>query len=138
MILYSVRLGIEIAISCVIFLFLLLTLINYVRHAQFLRVFLFSLSLFNYDQTTFDVNVIGTISLTRLLAPFMLQRGRGHFVVVSGKSLILLILCHCLLNLDSLHLNLIDNNHISVVGPWIYYCDITVTVYCQFDLQVVT
>lgn len=31
---------------------------------------------------TFDVNVLGPISLTRLLAPHMLKRGRGHFVVV--------------------------------------------------------
>ncbi|KAL0551756.1 hypothetical protein IC582_010845 [Cucumis melo] len=37
-------------------------------------------------KTTFDVNVIGTISLTRLLAPFMLRRGRGHFVVMSSAA----------------------------------------------------
>ncbi|XP_059665620.1 uncharacterized protein LOC132311632 isoform X1 [Cornus florida] len=40
-------------------------------------------------KATFDVNVFGTISLTRLLAPFMIRRGRGHFVVMSsaaGKS----------------------------------------------------
>lgn len=34
------------------------------------------------SQMTFDVNVLGPISLTRLLAPHMLKRGRGHFVVV--------------------------------------------------------
>ncbi|CAK9326016.1 unnamed protein product, partial [Citrullus colocynthis] len=37
-------------------------------------------------KTTFDVNVIGTISLTRLLAPFMLRRGQGHFVVMSSAA----------------------------------------------------
>ncbi|XP_022144542.1 dehydrogenase/reductase SDR family member 7 [Momordica charantia] len=37
-------------------------------------------------KTTFDVNVLGTISLTRLLAPFMLRRGRGHFVVMSSAA----------------------------------------------------
>lgn len=34
------------------------------------------------SQATFDVNVLGPISLTRLLLPNMLKRGRGHFVVV--------------------------------------------------------
>ncbi|KAF8027789.1 hypothetical protein BT93_E0649 [Corymbia citriodora subsp. variegata] len=37
-------------------------------------------------KATFDVNVFGTISLTRLLAPFMLRRGRGHFVVMSSAA----------------------------------------------------
>ncbi|XP_022972849.1 dehydrogenase/reductase SDR family member 7 isoform X1 [Cucurbita maxima] len=37
-------------------------------------------------KTTFDVNVLGTISLTRLLAPRMLQRGHGHFVVMSSAA----------------------------------------------------
>ncbi|KAK3441260.1 hypothetical protein EUGRSUZ_B01463 [Eucalyptus grandis] len=37
-------------------------------------------------KATFDVNVFGTISLTRLLAPFMLRRGRGHFVVISSAA----------------------------------------------------
>ncbi|XAR65793.1 Carbonyl reductase (NADPH) [Bertholletia excelsa] len=40
-------------------------------------------------KATFNINVLGTISLTRLLAPSMLRRGRGHFVVMSsaaGKS----------------------------------------------------
>ncbi|KAJ6763589.1 putative proteinD(P)-BINDING ROSSMANN-FOLD SUPERFAMILY PROTEIN [Salix purpurea] len=32
-------------------------------------------------KATFNINVLGPISLTRLLAPFMLSRGRGHFVV---------------------------------------------------------
>ncbi|XP_062143406.1 uncharacterized protein LOC133851109 [Alnus glutinosa] len=35
---------------------------------------------------TFNVNVLGTISLTRLLVPFMLERGRGHFVVMSSAA----------------------------------------------------
>ncbi|GAB2287135.1 hypothetical protein Dimus_021521 [Dionaea muscipula] len=34
----------------------------------------------------FDVNVLGTISLTKLLAPSMLRRGRGHFVVMSSAA----------------------------------------------------
>ncbi|KAJ4958903.1 hypothetical protein NE237_026014 [Protea cynaroides] len=34
----------------------------------------------------FDVNVLGTISLTRLLAPSMLRRGKGHFVVMSSGT----------------------------------------------------
>ncbi|GLT95562.1 hypothetical protein SLE2022_132380 [Rubroshorea leprosula] len=37
-------------------------------------------------KATFDVNVLGTISLTRLLAPSMLSRGRGHFVVMSSAA----------------------------------------------------
>ncbi|XP_023546508.1 dehydrogenase/reductase SDR family member 7 isoform X2 [Cucurbita pepo subsp. pepo] len=37
-------------------------------------------------KTTFDVNVLGTISLTRLLTPRMLQRGQGHFVVMSSAA----------------------------------------------------
>lgn len=37
-------------------------------------------------QSTFKINVFGTISLTRLLAPFMLKRGRGHFVVLSSAA----------------------------------------------------
>ncbi|KAK7243208.1 hypothetical protein RIF29_37998 [Crotalaria pallida] len=37
-------------------------------------------------KATFDVNVIGTITLTRLLAPFMLSRGHGHFVVMSSAA----------------------------------------------------
>ncbi|KAI5649004.1 hypothetical protein M9H77_35009 [Catharanthus roseus] len=37
-------------------------------------------------KATFDVNVLGPISLTRLLAPFMLKRGRGHFVVMSSAA----------------------------------------------------
>ncbi|KAK3441259.1 hypothetical protein EUGRSUZ_B01463 [Eucalyptus grandis] len=37
-------------------------------------------------KATFEVNVFGTISLTRLLAPFMLRRGRGHFVVMSSAA----------------------------------------------------
>ncbi|KAH7867159.1 hypothetical protein Vadar_029642 [Vaccinium darrowii] len=37
-------------------------------------------------KATFDVNVIGTISLTRLLAASMLRRGRGHFVVMSSTA----------------------------------------------------
>ncbi|KAL6954739.1 hypothetical protein U1Q18_052797 [Sarracenia purpurea var. burkii] len=36
-------------------------------------------------KATFNINVLGTISLTRLLAPYMLRRGRGHFVVVCGN-----------------------------------------------------
>nr|AFK41837.1 unknown [Lotus japonicus] len=37
-------------------------------------------------KATFDVNVPGTITLTRLLAPFMLRGGRGHFVVMSSAA----------------------------------------------------
>ncbi|KAJ4721609.1 Dehydrogenase/reductase SDR family protein [Melia azedarach] len=37
-------------------------------------------------KATFDINVLGTISLTRLLAPFMLKRGGGHFVVMSSAA----------------------------------------------------
>ncbi|GLJ30249.1 hypothetical protein SUGI_0598380 [Cryptomeria japonica] len=37
-------------------------------------------------KATFDVNVLGTITLTRQLAPFMLKRGRGHFVVMSSAA----------------------------------------------------
>ncbi|XP_031249352.1 dehydrogenase/reductase SDR family member 7 isoform X2 [Pistacia vera] len=37
-------------------------------------------------KATFNVNVLGTISLTRLLAPFMLKRGKGHFVVMSSAA----------------------------------------------------
>ncbi|KAJ8420820.1 hypothetical protein Cgig2_022636 [Carnegiea gigantea] len=37
-------------------------------------------------KATFEVNVFGTISLTRLLAPYMIKRGRGHFVVMSSAA----------------------------------------------------
>ncbi|XP_052199855.1 uncharacterized protein LOC127806532 [Diospyros lotus] len=37
-------------------------------------------------KATFNVNVMGTISITRLLAPSMLKRGRGHFVVMSSAA----------------------------------------------------
>ncbi|XP_042496598.1 dehydrogenase/reductase SDR family member 7 [Macadamia integrifolia] len=37
-------------------------------------------------KATLDVNVLGTISLTRLLAPSMLRRGKGHFVVMSSAA----------------------------------------------------
>jgi dehydrogenase/reductase SDR family protein 7 len=37
-------------------------------------------------KTIFSINVFGTISLTRLLAPFMMKRGRGHFVVMSSAA----------------------------------------------------
>lgn len=37
-------------------------------------------------KATFDVNVVGPISLTRLLAPYMVKRGRGHFVVMSSAA----------------------------------------------------
>ncbi|KAI9078388.1 hypothetical protein K1719_039607 [Acacia pycnantha] len=37
-------------------------------------------------KATFDVNVFGTITLTRLLASFMLRRGQGHFVVISSAA----------------------------------------------------
>eukprot|EP01018_Ginkgo_biloba_P002257 Gb_17710 [translate_table: standard] len=37
-------------------------------------------------QATFDVNVLGTITLTKYLAPFMLKRGKGHFVVMSSAA----------------------------------------------------
>ncbi|KAL8233188.1 hypothetical protein R6Q57_002966 [Mikania cordata] len=37
-------------------------------------------------KATLDVNVVGPISLTRLLLPHMLKRGRGHFVVMSSAA----------------------------------------------------
>ncbi|GFP90067.1 dehydrogenase/reductase sdr family member 7, partial [Phtheirospermum japonicum] len=37
-------------------------------------------------KATFDVNVLGPISLTRLITPHMLKRGRGHFVVMSSAA----------------------------------------------------
>lgn len=37
-------------------------------------------------KATFEVNVFGTISLTRLLSPYMIKRGRGHFVVMSSAA----------------------------------------------------
>ncbi|XP_020219047.1 dehydrogenase/reductase SDR family member 7 [Cajanus cajan] len=37
-------------------------------------------------KATFDVNVLGTITLTKLLARFMLKRGHGHFVVMSSAA----------------------------------------------------
>ncbi|KAL5990852.1 hypothetical protein ACLOJK_011757 [Asimina triloba] len=37
-------------------------------------------------RATFNVNVLGTITLTRLLAPFMLRREKGHFVVMSSAA----------------------------------------------------
>ncbi|CAL9185975.1 unnamed protein product [Musa hybrid cultivar] len=37
-------------------------------------------------RATMNINVLGTITLTRLLAPYMLKRGRGHFVVVSSAA----------------------------------------------------
>ncbi|XP_074563660.1 uncharacterized protein LOC141820270 [Curcuma longa] len=33
-----------------------------------------------------NINVLGTITLTSLLAPYMLERGRGHFVVMSSAA----------------------------------------------------
>ncbi|XP_076903948.1 uncharacterized protein LOC143559164 isoform X2 [Bidens hawaiensis] len=37
-------------------------------------------------KATLDVNVMGPISLTRLLLPHMLKRGGGHFVVMSSAA----------------------------------------------------
>lgn len=37
-------------------------------------------------KATFEVNVFGTISLTRTLAPYMIKRGRGQFVVMSSAA----------------------------------------------------
>ncbi|KAL8517823.1 hypothetical protein ACS0TY_009221 [Phlomoides rotata] len=37
-------------------------------------------------KATFDVNVLGPLSLTRLLTPHMLKRGKGHFVVMSSAA----------------------------------------------------
>ncbi|ONK77281.1 uncharacterized protein A4U43_C02F4930 [Asparagus officinalis] len=37
-------------------------------------------------RATFNVNVLGTINLTRLLAPYMLKRGKGHFIVMSSAA----------------------------------------------------
>ncbi|WOL11267.1 hypothetical protein Cni_G20029 [Canna indica] len=37
-------------------------------------------------RATMDINVLGTITITRLLAPYMLKRGRGHFVVMSSAA----------------------------------------------------
>ncbi|KAF2555762.1 hypothetical protein F2Q68_00018389 [Brassica cretica] len=36
--------------------------------------------------TTFEVNVFGTISLTKLVTPHMLKQGGGHFVVISSAA----------------------------------------------------
>ncbi|KAK9082734.1 hypothetical protein Scep_029205 [Stephania cephalantha] len=44
-------------------------------------------------KATFDVNVLGTISLTRLLAPSMLKRGKGHFVVLYRKGIKVTVVC---------------------------------------------
>ncbi|ERN20317.1 hypothetical protein AMTRI_Chr06g200820 [Amborella trichopoda] len=37
-------------------------------------------------KATFDVNVVGTIILTQQLLPFMLKRGKGHFIVMSSAA----------------------------------------------------
>ncbi|KAK9735828.1 hypothetical protein RND81_04G231200 [Saponaria officinalis] len=37
-------------------------------------------------KATLNINVLGTISLTRLLARYMVERGRGHFVVMSSAA----------------------------------------------------
>ncbi|KAG6508855.1 hypothetical protein ZIOFF_034237 [Zingiber officinale] len=37
-------------------------------------------------RATMNINVLGTITLTSLLAPYMLERGRGHFVVMSSAA----------------------------------------------------
>ncbi|KAF3452490.1 hypothetical protein FNV43_RR02923 [Rhamnella rubrinervis] len=37
-------------------------------------------------KATFNVNVLGTITLTQILAPYMLKRGKGHFVVMSSAA----------------------------------------------------
>ncbi|XP_010485675.1 PREDICTED: dehydrogenase/reductase SDR family member 7-like isoform X2 [Camelina sativa] len=37
-------------------------------------------------KTTFNVNVFGTITLTKLVAPLMLNQGGGHFVVISSAA----------------------------------------------------
>ncbi|KAF3586956.1 hypothetical protein F2Q69_00032498 [Brassica cretica] len=37
-------------------------------------------------KTTFEVNVFGTISLTKLVTPHMLKQGGGHFVVISSAA----------------------------------------------------
>ncbi|ONM19286.1 NAD(P)-binding Rossmann-fold superfamily protein [Zea mays] len=37
-------------------------------------------------KATLNVNVFGTITLTRLLAPYMLDREMGHFVVMSSAA----------------------------------------------------
>ncbi|XP_010509982.1 PREDICTED: dehydrogenase/reductase SDR family member 7-like isoform X1 [Camelina sativa] len=37
-------------------------------------------------KTTFDVNVFGTITLTKLVAPLLLNQGGGHFVVISSAA----------------------------------------------------
>ena len=48
------------------------------------------------DQQLFELNVIGTISLTKFVLPHMVKRNAGHIVVVSsitgkiGRSLIYL------------------------------------------------
>ncbi|KAI3894413.1 hypothetical protein MKX03_016919 [Papaver bracteatum] len=37
-------------------------------------------------KATLDVNLVGTITLTQLLAPLMVERGKGHFVVMSSAA----------------------------------------------------
>ncbi|KAL5566695.1 hypothetical protein UlMin_029859 [Ulmus minor] len=44
-------------------------------------------------KATLDVNVFGTISLTQILAPYMLKRGKGHFVVLCQKGIKVTVVC---------------------------------------------
>ena len=39
---------------------------------------------FKVDQELFELNVIGTISLTKFVLPHMIKRNDGHIVVVSS------------------------------------------------------
>ncbi|ONM19285.1 NAD(P)-binding Rossmann-fold superfamily protein [Zea mays] len=51
-------------------------------------------------KATLNVNVFGTITLTRLLAPYMLDREMGHFVVVCinfQQELLVITVSFCLL-----------------------------------------
>jgi dehydrogenase/reductase SDR family protein 7 len=41
---------------------------------------------FKVDQELFELNVLGTISLTKVVLPHMIERNAGHIVVVSSLT----------------------------------------------------
>jgi dehydrogenase/reductase SDR family protein 7 len=41
---------------------------------------------FKVDQELFQLNVLGTISLTKVVLPHMIERNAGHIVVVSSLT----------------------------------------------------
>ncbi|XP_016550290.1 dehydrogenase/reductase SDR family member 7 isoform X2 [Capsicum annuum] len=44
-------------------------------------------------KATLNVNVVGPISVTRMLVPYMLKRGRGHLVVLCHKGIKVTVVC---------------------------------------------